>query len=230
MRVFRRGMKATLWLATLAGAALIARGATVYFGDELPPFLLEKLPLPHADLWLFAVQVHVVATAFALPACLLLVWPVMLRRLPRVHRWLGRTTATALLLAAVPSGLYLSLFAKGGWPTSLGFVASGVIVAVSMVSAVRSARAGQVLDHRRSSMHVLGQLGVAVASRALLVLCDSFDLDADRAYLFALWGPVLVSLLAVELLFPRRSLQPRSSRVSPALAPVLYRRDPGLGS
>jgi hypothetical protein len=74
-----------LWV----GALSIGLASRVYFdADELAPFVIEKLPLPHEAVWLAALKAHVVAASFALPACLLLSLERMLR-FPRTHRWLG---------------------------------------------------------------------------------------------------------------------------------------------
>lgn len=187
----------------ILGSLTIALGSAVYFGDELAPFVIEKLPLPHESLWLIALQVHVVAAAFSLPACLVLSVKGLLRRLPRLHRWLGRATGSVVLLALAPSGFYLSLFAKGGLLSTLGFMLSGVIVVVAMVHAIRTARAKNFVSHQRATMHVLAQLSVAVSSRAMLFCFDALGLDADTAYLVALWVPVVVSAAVVEWLASR---------------------------
>lgn len=215
------------WLFAAVGSLVIAYGSAIYFDDEIPPFMLEKLPLPREDWWLFAVQVHVVATAFALPACLLLSWSLVLKRAPRLHRWLGRVNAAVLLFAAVPSGFYLSLFAKGGALSSAGFMLSGAIVVAAMTQAIVTARAGDFAEHRRSAMHVLAQLSVAVSSRVLLFVFDALAFDAERSYLVALWGPVIVSAVAVELIFPRRSFW--RSHVSKSGVGGAHRGDLRLG-
>ncbi|MFZ5469892.1 MAG: DUF2306 domain-containing protein [Myxococcota bacterium] len=194
-----------LALLTMAlGSIAITAASVVYFDeDELAPFVIEKLPLPLEDVWLVALQVHVVSAAFALPACLLLLSKTLLRRTPGLHRWLGRMTGGVGLLALAPSGFYLSLFAKGGLLSTLGFMLSGVIVVVAMVQGVRTARQGQHAAHRRCSLHVLAQLSVAVTSRAMLFLFDAVNVDADTAYLISLWLPVVGSAGAVELLVSR---------------------------
>src|SRR5262245_51516574 len=117
--------RAALLFVLALGSAAIARGSLVYFGEDLAPFMLEKLPLPLEDVWLLALRVHVVAAAVCLPGCLLLTSRIGLRRAPRFHRWMGRVTASLVLLALVPSGFYLSLFAKGGFPSTVGFALSG---------------------------------------------------------------------------------------------------------
>jgi hypothetical protein len=226
----------SVWMLGLGvGALIIGWASRVYFAsDELAPFVIEKLPLPHEDLWMAALKVHVVAASFALPACLLLSLKRMLR-FPRVHRWLGRGTGVIVLAALVPSGLYLSLFAKGGAPATVGFALSGLIVAVAMVWGVRRARAKDYAGHRRGMLHVLAQLSVAVTSRTLLYLLDAAGIDPEPAYLFALWAPVLASVGFVEVSILRRPHR-RNSHVQKAIAPrpapraPLADRPPGFGN
>jgi hypothetical protein len=47
--------------------------------------------------------------------------------------------------------------------------------------------------------HVVGQMSVAVISRALIVGFDVAGLDPDIAYIVALWGPVLGAVAVIEL-------------------------------
>lgn len=189
----------------LIGSGLITASSLAYFSDEeLPAFVIEKLPLPLEALWLFALKVHVVSAALALPGCIALSTVALLRLAPRAHRWVGRVTGAVVLLGLCPSGLYLSFFAKGGALATAGFVASGLVVLVAMVQAVRLARAKDFAAHRRAALHVLAQLSVAVSSRAMLVGLDALGFDAESAYLVSLWLPVVGSAVLVELICPRR--------------------------
>ncbi len=189
--------------ACFIGAGLIAYTSLDYFfGEELHPFILEKLPLPHESLWLAALKTHVIAAVFTLPACTLLLSRGLLRRWPRVHRWLGRITGLAVLGALVPSGAWLALFAKGDLAGTLGFLLSGLIIAVAMVNAVRHARARRFALHQRSMWHVMAQMSVAVSSRALMLVLDQTPLDETVTYLVALWVPVIGSAALVEWLCP----------------------------
>jgi hypothetical protein len=151
----------------------------------------------------------------------LLVSRAVLRRAPRLHRWTGRTTGAVVLLALVPSGAYLALFAKGGLLSTAGFLASGAICAVAMVQAVRQARARRFDAHRRFALHVLAQLSVAVTSRAMLFGFGAIAFDPERAYLIALWLPVVASALAVELISRRNHALPsRTARPAARLRPA----------
>ncbi len=213
-----RLLKGSFFLACAAGSAVMTAGSLGYFDDDaLPAFVVEKLPeLRFEALWLAALKVHVVAASFSLPACLLLVTGLSLKA-PVLHRWLGRLTGVVVLVALVPSGVIMAFDAKGGAWVGAGFVVSALIVAWGMVQGVRSARAKDFVSHRRAVWHVLGQMSVAVSSRALLLGLDAAGVDPDAAYVVALWAPLALSALAVELVFPRRPLAERNRRENPAL-------------
>jgi hypothetical protein len=80
-----------------------------------------------------------------------------------------------------------------------------VIVLAAMIHGVRTARARSFAAHRRATFHVLGQLSVAVTSRAMLFVLESSNMNPDVAYLASLWIPVLGTIVLVELLVPSRT-------------------------
>ncbi|MFO1520076.1 MAG: DUF2306 domain-containing protein [bacterium] len=197
----KRGLRAFPWLFLWAGSWVITFSSLVYFNfQERAPFVIEKLPLPAESLYVFALRIHVIAAALSLPGCLILSSKAVLKRFPRFHRWCGRLSGSVILGMLVPSGFYLAFFARGGWAGTLGFWLSGAIVAVAMVQGVKTARAKQYGKHRLFAFHVLGQLSVAVTSRALLYGLESSNLNPDLAYLISLWLPVLGTFAIVELM------------------------------
>jgi uncharacterized membrane protein len=186
-------MAAGVWMMLEASASYLELGAE-------HPFFLEKLPLARPKLWLGALYVHVPSALFALPACLVLLSRRVRARLPRLHRWLGRLTGALVLLAVVPSGLYLAFFAQGGLITTLGFWLTGVIAFVAMVKSIERARAGDIKAHRRFGTHVAAQLSVAVFSRAMLITAEQLELYSTWIYIASLWVPVVGCAVAAELL------------------------------
>jgi hypothetical protein len=190
-------------ISMLIGSALITLMSLPYFDFEtLPPFVLEKLPLRFEALWLAALRIHVAAAALSFPLCLALMTRASQRR-PRFHRILGRITGVLVLFALVPSGSVLAFDAKGGPLVSAGFLLSAAIVAGSMIMGVRAARRRDLISHARAMRHVLGQMSVAVISRAMIVGLDVTGMDPDVAYVVALWLPVLASVAVVEWLSRR---------------------------
>lgn len=184
----------------LAGSALITASSLAYFDfDTLPPFVIEKLPVRFESLWLWSLRVHVAAASLSLPLCLVLMTRWLQRR-AALHRWLGRITGVLVLFALVPSGTVLAFDAKGGRVVTAGFLLSGALIVWFMIQGVVTARRRDLASHRRAMHHVVGQMSVAVISRAMLIGLDVTGVDPDLAYVVALWVPVVACALVPELL------------------------------
>ena len=199
--MLHRVSQTLLWLCLGLGSFLITLSSIVYFNkNERAAFIIEKLPLPAEDLYVLALRLHVAVAALALPGCLILATKTVLKRWPTFHRWLGRSLGSVILAVLVPTGVYLAFFARGGWLATLGFLLTGAIVLVAMIQGIRAARARDYVRHRRLTFHVLGQLSVAVTSRAMLIGLEFFGTEPDFAYLVSLWIPVVGTFALVEYL------------------------------
>jgi uncharacterized membrane protein len=180
------------------GSALITASSLAYFDfATVPPFVIEKLPVRFETLWLASLRIHVASASLSFPLCLLLMTRWLQRR-RRWHRGMGRFACGLVLGALVPSGIVLAFDAKGGSVVSAGFLLSAAIVAGCTIRGVAAARQRDLVSHSRAMQHVVGQMSVAVASRALMVGFDVVGIDPDIAYIVALWGTVLAAVAVVE--------------------------------
>jgi hypothetical protein len=187
-------------LLMLAGWALIVQASLTYFDfEELPVFVLEKLPLRFERLWMFSLRAHVASAILSFPCCVLLMTRWLQRR-PRLHRWLGRAAGMLVLFVLVPTGAVLASSAKGGPIVSAGFLLSGAIIGWFMVAGVAAARRRDLVGHGRAMRHVFAQMSVAVSSRSLMLVLDAAGIEPEPAYVIALWVPVLLSAAVAELL------------------------------
>lgn len=183
-----------LWV----GWALIAWASLEYFQPgRLAPFIIERMPLRFESPWRASLLVHVVAAVVSFPLCLLLATRWLQRR-GRLHRPIGRAAGLVVLLALVPSGFVLAFEAKGGAPSTVGFLLSGMIVLVAMVRGVSAARRHDLRAHQHAMRHVLAQMSVAVSSRAMLIGFDFAGVEPTLGYVTALWLPVVGSALVAE--------------------------------
>ena len=211
-RVFLFGM--------LLGSALMTLVSLPYFDfEELPPFVIEKLPLRFEELWLASLRIHVASALVAFPMCLVLMTRWLQRR-AAWHRWLGRIAGVLLIGVMVPSGVILAFDAKGGAVVTTGFLLSALIVGWYSIHGVLAARRRELTAHARAMRHVVGQMSVAVTSRAMIVGLDAAGMDPDVAYVVALWVPVLFTALIAELVSVRPRLlssgfSPLYERISP---------------
>src|SRR5688572_9174379 len=190
-RVFLVGM--------LFGSLLMTLLSLPYLDfEQLPPFVIEKLPLRFEELWLASLRIHVASALASFPLCLALMTRWLQRR-AAWHRWLGRGAGTLVLFAMVPSGAILAFGAKGGTIVTAGFLLSALIVGWFSVQGVLAARRRELLLHARAMRHVVGQMSVAVTSRTLIVGLDAIGVDPGVAYVVALWVPVLFTAVIAEL-------------------------------
>lgn len=197
----KTAVRRLVWLFLWLGSFAITLSSLAYFiPNERAAFIIEKLPLPAEDLYVLVLRLHVIAAALALPGCLILSSKAFLKRWPGFHRRCGRAVGGLVIAVLTPTGFYLAFFARGGWGATAGFLLSGAIVMAAMIQAIRAARAKRYASHRRFTFHVLGQLSVAVTSRALLFVLESSNLDPDFAYLVSLWIPVLGTFALVEFM------------------------------
>lgn len=205
MRRFFARLPGRLFLGgMLAGSALMTWMSLPYFDfGTLPSFMLEKLPLAFERLWLAALRIHVASALIALPLCLVLTTRFLQRR-PGWHSVLGRITGVLVVVLLVPSGIVLAFEAKGGASATAGFLLSAAIVLGCTVAGVVAARRRDLTAHARMMRHVVAQMSVAVTSRVLIVLLDIAGMEPDKAYVVALWGPVLLSAAVAELVSRHR--------------------------
>ena len=103
------------WFALLGFSLLLIWNSLPYF-DFLPnhAFVSEKFSHWLEPLWRVCFYNHVAAGVVCLVSALLSFSTTILKRWPKVHRISGRVYVFSVCLLLVPTGLYMSFFAKGG--------------------------------------------------------------------------------------------------------------------
>ena len=184
-------------------AALLSAGVALYAFHYLlpnafaPPGIAEN---PFATPWLF---VHAGFAAVAM-----LVGPVQLlarvrTRLPRLHRWMGRTYVFACLVGG-SAGFLLALGSTAGPIATAGFGLLALTWILTTAQAWRMALARRFDAHRRWMLRSFALTFAAVTLRLYVPVAAILGvqhLDAYRAIAFLCWVP---NLVAMELYLARR--------------------------
>lgn len=79
----------------------------------------QYLPIKH---WKMAFWIHVFTSMFALVAGFTQFFPGILRRAPRVHRWMGKAYVLNVCLITGPASLIMAFYANGGVSSRLAFL------------------------------------------------------------------------------------------------------------
>lgn len=204
-RWISNGLTTVLFALTAIGAMAVLLSSLPYL---LPrsnhPFLLERPLLSSQSLWRAVLRLHVVSGMLCLPLGLYLLHPRAVAHRPVLHARLGRLYVTALLFPLFPTGIYLAVFAKGGWAVSVGFILSNVATAIFSVAGVLAALRHDLESHRQAMLRAYAQLASAISFRLYHVAFQLLALPYEATYLSSLWLSVLVNAAIAELLIYRR--------------------------
>ena len=194
----RAGWALVTLLCTFVGVyaiALIASGFDLVPGDVADNAFFTPLGL----------RLHIVAAAVAL-----LVGPwqfvtALRRRVPRIHRVLGRTYVAGSVLGG-GAGAAIALTTTHGTVAGSGFLVLGLLWCVTTVVAVRAAVRRDLATHRRWMVRSFALTFAAVTLRLYLGVADAAGLDYETSYDVVAWLSWLPNLLAVEWWLRRHAM------------------------
>jgi len=171
------------------------------FADDVP-FLLEKGFLVHQPVWRVGFYLHVAGGVVCLLAALPLFSRTLLRRVPRLHRGLGYTYVISVLGLVVPAGLYMSLFAKGGFWGRLGFLAIGFTLLYTTWRGFERVRARDFKRHQAWMIRSYAMVASAISFRVFYL--GLYALEIPNEYVLGIWMSLLVNAALAELCIRQR--------------------------
>lgn len=187
------------WMSIVALSGLILANSWRYFSLRGNfGFLVEKGELASEVPWRTAFYVHVAGGMACLAAGPLLLWNGLLRFSPRLHRWLGRGYAVAVLGCAGPTGLYMAFHAKGGVAGAVGFLALGLLWWGETALGVREAVARRVAEHRRWMQRSYAMALSAVFFRVIQLALHAPGVPEEANYVISIWLSLAASAAVGE--------------------------------
>jgi Predicted membrane protein (DUF2306) len=208
-----RVMHRTAWIFVTIGALLMFLLAARYFFLDLDAAAADPEETILRELYLerpVGLYIHAFAIMFPL-----IIGPVQffLRRLTPearrakylpLHRWLGRIYVTGALIGGL-AGLYLAIYAFGGFVSALGFGLLAVLMLTSTSIAYLRIRAGNEFSHKEWMTRSYALIFAAVTLRLMLVIYQGgFGIDAMAAYQATAWSSWVPNLIVAEIINIRR--------------------------
>lgn len=191
---------------------LIIRNSLIYFSEpRAHGFVWAKGALADRSLWMGMLIVHVAAGLVCLVSSFLQFCRPLLRRLPQLHRWLGRIYVGSILLVLSPTGFYLAFFAHGGPAGVAGFLLLGVLTTVSTWKGWIAMRRGRTREHIIWMVRSFAMATSAISFRLVHVALQFTPIDPDRGFLIALYASIAGNALVAELLLGKiRARKPKT--------------------
>jgi hypothetical protein len=171
-------------------------------------FLQIKQHYIDIDHWRVAFFVHVYASVLVLLAGFTQFSGHIQTYYSRVHRTSGYIYVTNVLLITGPAALIMGVYANGGLPSKIAFIALGIgwltFTAIALVKAIN----GDFVSHRefmiRSFALTLSALTLRAWKYAITNTVELPPMDVYRAVAWIGWVP---NLVIAELLIRRHSLR-----------------------
>jgi hypothetical protein len=197
-------------LPLLLAALLIAAFAALMLTKTLPyysfekgiHFLTTKSDETNDNPWFrLGFYVHITTSLVVLVVGLLQWLPVVARRGPRLHRWLGYGYVGGILGLAAPSGLILAKFANGGLVAQVGFTLQCGVWWLTTWLAYRAARQRQWPRHVQWQVRSYAVTLAALALRGeSYVMFYAFGTKPIETYLTVTWLSWVGNLILAEVL------------------------------
>ncbi len=223
-------LRSSLQLVALAGWVLLVLSTLPYFdfaADSI--FFAERDPISETQRWQLSFYVHDSGGIVCLGLGPLLAWNLLTRRSRQLHRLLGWIYVFTVLGWAAPTGLYLSLHARGGLAGQFGFLLTDLLWILATWVGLGRLKRGQTREHAIWMLRSYALTLSAIFFRILHLVFFYAGLGDDWNYLASIWLSLALSLLAGERFgqpFHRFSSRPL---VASALFPSQLPSTPTVG-
>lgn len=170
-----------------------------YFPPNFDSLFLQGREATFTGLYRPAFYFHIFAGPVVLVNGLALL-TVPVRRLGRLHRWLGRAQVGVLLGLVLPTSVVMARHAFGGWPAGLSFLTLSLAAAGCAVAGVVHARRGRYDRHRRWMARSYVLICSAVVLRLMSGAASVVGVSSpEAAYIVAAWASWLLPLAGYEV-------------------------------
>ena len=167
-------------------------------------FLRIKQQYLEIDAWRIAFFVHVFSSMFALVAGFTQFSATILRKAPKLHRWMGRAYVINILAVTGPSSFIMACFANGGWPSRLAFGILAVLWILTTGIGLKSILVKKIERHKewmiRSYALTLSAITLRAWKLGLVLMFDPRPLDLYR---LVAWLGFVPNLLFAEWLIQK---------------------------
>lgn len=155
--------------------------------------------------WKSAFWIHVFTSMFALVAGFTQFFPALLRRMPQLHRWMGKLYVLNVCFITGPASLIMAFYANGGFTSRLAFTLLAISWITSTALGWRAVMLRQWSLHQSWMMRSYALTLSAITLRAwkysLVFLFEPRPMDLYR---LVAWLGFVPNILFVEWLIRRR--------------------------
>jgi uncharacterized membrane protein len=168
-------------------------------GDTDIDFLLSKQHIIHLWHYKAAFYLHIFPALLVLAAGITQFSAGILRKIPALHRWIGRVYGWSILAICGPAGFVMALYSNGGWVARTSFITLSILWWITTWKGWQAIRQGQRQQHRVWMLRSYALTFSAVTLRVMqFLLATQTSLEVDTAYQIVAWPSWVLNLALVE--------------------------------
>ncbi|WFB36884.1 DUF2306 domain-containing protein [Kiritimatiellota bacterium B12222] len=189
------------WTLVLGLTGLLLWNSRGYVSDPETVYFFRERIDTSPEVWKSILIPHVMAGMICLLAGPLLFLPLI--KNGRVHAGLGILYALSTLGVMLPTGIWLSFYAHGGWIGRLGFLITGSGMFVATILGLWALRDLQIVSHRHWMMRSYALALSALSFRIVYVTGYTLGLSYEVNYPLSTWLSTVINLVVVEIMIRR---------------------------
>lgn len=193
-------LKVIFWVPTIFLSLLLVWNTIPYFTfDTNMDFLNERSALVEKMVWRVCFYCHIFAGAICITASLIQFSSWILKKRKKIHILSGKIYVFVVLLIGAPTGLYMTYFAKGGYPERAAFLAMAVFWFFTTYKGfVTAARDKNFVAHKHWMIRSYAMALTAVTFRIYHILFDEIGMSTFENYSISLWVSIIGNWLIAE--------------------------------
>lgn len=194
-------MSLLFWVPTLYLSWLLAHNAILYFshGGEYG-ILPEKLVARKDWVWNLCFYIHLPTGIVCLLAPIMLFARRYIKKGLAWHRYIGQVYVWITLLLVCPTGMYLALYAKGGWITQMGFMVQALCMGYFTWQGYKAILLGDKTGHVYYMTRSYAMGLVVLSFRIFHIVFFLWKVPYQENYAISQWLGLSVNALLAELL------------------------------
>jgi uncharacterized membrane protein len=149
--------------------------------------------------WSF--YLHIFSSLWVLAAGLTQFSSGLLRKMPLIHRWVGRIYVAIILCVSGPAAFVMSIYANGDDFTKASFMVLSVLWWAATWAAFRAIKQGNIEQHK-AWMYRSYALTLSAISLRIMQFCFATwtDIEPETAYQMVALPSWLINLLIAEII------------------------------
>lgn len=190
-----------IWIPIVFFSSLLIHNSLLYYSfDQEYGILPEKSEALKDPIWIVSFYVHVITGVICLS---IPIFSFLGRRVGlslSFHKKIGLLYVWISILIIAPTGMYLALYANGGFLAQSGFLAQGILLSLFTYKGYKAIQEKNTSDHIQWMIRSYAIVTAVLSFRIFHIIFFFTSIPYEDIYGLSQWLSILVNLLLAEFI------------------------------